>query len=99
MWRMTRTAFTIINRLVLGQSALLPRNGIGMTAAADLLHWRLHQARCRGSVRRMAVQAPCIVDQGPVNLVLVKRVVDHVVVAALTQFVTILEGRQRSLGR
>jgi len=48
---MAGTALAVIDRLMLGERALLTCDRIFMTAVADLLHRSFHQARLGGGMR------------------------------------------------
>ena len=94
---MTRTALSIIDGLMLGQRSVLPGDGIAVATAANFLHWCLQQPRFSRGMRGMAVQAPRIVNHGPVNLVFIEGLIHHFIVTALAQFVAIFESRKRGL--
>ena len=92
---MTGGALAVGDRLMLGLRALLSGDGVGMTLSANLQHGRFQQRALGRGMRRMTVDAPFLVDQRPVQFVLVKSVVHHVVMAPLAELVTVLERCER----
>ena len=66
-----------------------------MAAAADVLHLITEQPINRRCVRRMAIDAAGFVGEGPMQPVFTERFVDHLVMTALAEFETRLDGGKR----
>jgi len=86
------TALTIGNRLMFGDRALLACDGVTVTAVADLLLRRPQQLRLRRGVWRVTVQTSDLIDDRPVNAILVEGFVNRLVMTALAQLNAYLQG-------
>ena len=86
MGRMARRAHPILYRGVFGNSLFLSFNRVLVATAAEAFHRVLfQQSGLFGSMRAMTVQTAPTINHRPVNPVLGKGLIDHVVVASATK--------------
>lgn len=88
-------ALAVGNRLMFGDRAFLARDGVTVTAVADLLLRRPHQLRLRRGMRRVTVQTSDLIDNRPVNAIFVEGLINRLVMTALAQLIADLQGCKR----